>query len=198
MPKCLNLCSALWFCQRCRVNRSPPKGTRLTEEAQRQAPLLVAPGWRRQPEPRPVRGSSPQAGSARPRKNQRIKTNVLFCNIQRVRVSVRVSVLCICLSVRKRTMSPDGLDTQRAAPARQRRGEGFFFRERRYNTNGGSPAPKPLVPAIIYPQWNTDIRGWDNNNNYPETFTGGQTLLQVAQCTIFVMWGSRLSRWYVL
>ncbi|TMS12950.1 Ubiquitin carboxyl-terminal hydrolase MINDY-2 [Larimichthys crocea] len=35
------------------------------------------------------------------------------------------------------------------------------FEERRDKTNGGSAVPKPLVPAILYPQWNLDIRGRD-------------------------------------
>lgn len=35
------------------------------------------------------------------------------------------------------------------------------FEERRDKTNRGFAVPKPLVPAILYPQWNLDIRGRD-------------------------------------
>lgn len=58
--------------------------------------------------------------------------------------------------------------------------------------NRGFAVPKPLVPAILYPQWQPghQRKGHKYNNNYPVSFIRvGQTLLQVAQCTIFVMWG---------
>lgn len=33
--------------------------------------------------------------------------------------------------------------------------------ERRDETNRGFAVPKPLVPAILFPQWNLDIGGRD-------------------------------------
>ena len=42
---------------------------------------------------------------------------------------------------------------------------------RRGPTSGGSAVPKPLVPVIICPQWNTDIRGWDKNYGSSHPFT---------------------------
>lgn len=70
------------------------------------------------------------------------------------------------------------------------------WRERRgRDTDGGSAVPKPLVPDIIYPQWNMDIRGWDN------TFTTTTTLSQrwpnfVPCCTVHYICdvGSSLKR----
>lgn len=47
------------------------------------------------------------------------------------------------------------------------------------------------MPAILYPQWQPGHqRKGHKHNNYPVSFLRvGQTLLQVAQCTIFVVWG---------
>lgn len=57
----------------------------------------------------------------------------------------------------------------------------FFVSENGATTlNGESPAPKPLVPAIIYPQWNTDIRGWDTTTTTTTTTTT-QRLSQAAK-----------------
>lgn len=52
-----------------------------------------------------------------------------------------------------------------------------FFFKRHFNTNRGPPALEPLVPAIIYPQWNMDIRGW----NTTTTTTAIHRLLQAAK-----------------
>lgn len=187
-----------------RASRSPPRETRQTEEVQRQqAEQPPALEWQQQPEPHPAQENSPRAGSAKPRKNQRIKTNVLFCNIQRVCASVWVSVLCICLSVRKGTtfVSPRTGHTTRSPHLTTHKGR-RFLEERRDRTNGGSAVPKPLVPAIIYPQWNMDIRGWDNTTT---TTTTTQRLSHsrpnfVTSCTVHYICdvGSRLFGWYVL
>lgn len=42
---------------------------------------------------------------------------------------------------------------------------------RRHNTDGGSAVPKPLVPDIIYPQWNMDIRGWNTTTTTATTLS---------------------------
>lgn len=42
---------------------------------------------------------------------------------------------------------------------------------RRRHTYGGSAVPKPLVPDIISPQWNMDIRGWDTTTTTTTTLS---------------------------
>lgn len=56
-----------------------------------------------------------------------------------------------------------GLDTQRTAPAGRQTREGDDLR--RDETNRGFAVPKPLVPAILYPQ-----RKGHYNDNYPLSF----------------------------
>lgn len=168
---------------------------------QEQAEWRPALGWRQQPEPHPARENSPPAGSAKPRKSRRIKTNVLFCNIERVCVSVRVGVLCICLSVRKGTasVSPRTGHTERAVPSLTTN-EG-----RRPSRRGATrltqdllfPNHWCLLSSLLSGTWTSEAGTLQRQ--LPRIFHRvGQTLLQVAKCTIFVMWGQVYSGWYVL
>lgn len=88
---CVPLSSGL-LCSR--DSRRPLRGWRQTAVAPRARQHLAQLGRQRGPEPRPAR-ESPPAASARPRKNRRRKTNVLFCNIRRARVSECVVHLLI-------------------------------------------------------------------------------------------------------
>lgn len=149
-----------------RGRRSSLRGWRRTEAAQPAEQCLVL-GRRRDPEPRPARQSSPPAGSARPRKNRRRKTNVLFCNIRRARVSECVVHLLI-FEKGDNGFSPWTGQTAHWPHPMTHKG----WRERRgRDTDGGSTVPKPLVPDIIYPQWNMDIRGWDTTSTTTTTLS---------------------------
>lgn len=47
--------------------------------------------------------------------------------------------------------------------------QGGWRERRRHHADGGAAVPKPLVPDIIYPQWNMDVRGWDTSSTTTTT-----------------------------
>lgn len=51
------------------------------------------------------------------------------------------------------------------------------------DTDGGSAVPKPLVPDIIYPQWNMDIRGWNTTSTTTTTLSQSWPIF-VPCCTV--------------
>lgn len=146
-----------------RGRRSRPRGLRQTEA--HQAERRLAAGRRRAPEPRPARENSPTAASARPRKNRRRKTNASFCNARRARVSECVVHLLI---FGNGDQIPPPWTGQTAHGPHPTTHKGWRER-RRHDTDGGSAVPQPLVPDIIYPQWNMDIRGWDTSSTTTRT-----------------------------
>lgn len=143
------------LCLCSRVSRSLQRGTRRTEGEQERAEQQSAPGREQQLEPRPARENSPPAESAKPRKNRRIKTNVSFCNIQRVLCECACFVHLLICEERGLHLFLRGLDTQTHSP------DLTTNKGRRCLTNRGFAVPKPQVPAILYPQWNLEIRGRD-------------------------------------
>lgn len=102
-----------------------------------------------------------------------------------------VSFRCICLCEKGGLhLSLHVLDTWTNKGRRR-------YEERCVETNRGFAVPTPLVPAILSGTW-TPEEG-TLQRQLPLIFhTVCQTLLQVAQCTLFVMWGQVYSGWYIL
>ena len=184
--------SALWSCLCSNGSRSLPTETRRTEEVQEQAERRPVLGWRQQPEPHPAQANSPPVGSAKPRKSRRIKTNVLFCNIERVCVSVRVGVLCIGLSVRKGTasVSPRTGHTKRAAPSLMTNNEGEVRQDwRRICCSQTTGACYPLSSAEPGHQ-----RQGHYNDNYPVSFIESAKLCYKLHSALYLWCGVKFIR----
>lgn len=152
------------------ASRSLPREMRRTEEVQEQVEQRPALG-RQQPEPPPARENTPPAGSAKPRKNRRKKTNVLFCNIQRVCECVCFVHLLICEKGDSICFSRDWTYN---AQTRLDNKQGKTFEERRDKTNGGfavsqtTGACYPL--SSVEPGHQRKGHKNNNNNNYPLSF----------------------------
>lgn len=177
-----------------RASRSLPRETRRTEEVREQAEQQPALGRQQQPEPHLARENSPPAGSAKPRKNRRIKTNVLFCNIQRVRVSVRV--LCICLSVRKGDSICFSTDRtrRRAAPTWWQTRESDVWGEarqdqRRTHCSQTTGACYPLSSVEPGQQ-----RQGHYNDNYPVSFIESAKLCYKLHSALYLWCGVKFIR----
>lgn len=107
---------------------------------------------------------------------------MLFCNIRRARVSECVVHLLIfekgddvfsLLDWANGTLGPHPMTHAKGRSGRRRR-----------HTYGGSAVPKPLVPDIISPQWNMDIRGWDTTTTTTTTTLSHSWPNFVTCCTV--------------